>query len=43
VEVLTEDQTGRNENEVKRCVQCCAHNLSMFSSTFIQYTIGTPC
>jgi pyruvate dehydrogenase phosphatase len=26
VEVLTEDQTGRNENEAKRCVQCCAHN-----------------
>ena len=26
VEVLTEDQTGRNTNEVKRCVRCCACN-----------------
>jgi len=41
VEVLTEDQTGRNENEAKRCVQCCAHKPLLFSSTFIQYTIGT--
>lgn len=42
VEVLTEDQTGRNENEAKRCVQCCAHNPLMFSSTSIKHTIGTP-
>ena len=42
VEVLTEDQTGRNENEAKRCVHC-AHNPLMFSFTFIQDTSGTPC
>src|SRR5258707_860133 len=35
VEVLTEDQTGRNENEAKRCVQYCARNSLLFSSTFI--------
>ena len=26
VEVLTEDQTGRNENEAKRCVQYYVYN-----------------
>jgi serine/threonine protein phosphatase PrpC len=41
VEVLTEDQTGRNENEAKRCVQCCAHNPLMFSSTSIVYNRNT--
>jgi len=30
VEVLTEDQTGRNENEAKRCVQRCARNSLLF-------------
>jgi pyruvate dehydrogenase phosphatase len=43
VEVLTEDQTGRNANEAERCVQCCGCNSVNFSSTFIQHTIGTPC
>ena len=42
VEVLTEDQTGRNASEVQRCVRCCARNSLTFSSTFIQHTIGTP-
>ena len=42
VEVLTEDQTGRNPNEAQRCVRCCACNSLTFSSTFIQRTIGTP-
>ena len=35
VEVLTEDQTGRNLNEAKRCVQCRARHYLMFSSAFI--------
>ena len=43
VEVLTEDQTGRNASEAQRCVRCCARNSLTFSSTFIQHTIGTPC
>lgn len=30
VEVLTEDQTGRNPNEAKRCVQYCVHQFLKF-------------
>jgi pyruvate dehydrogenase phosphatase len=35
VEVLTEDQTGRNANEAERCVRCRVRYSLMFSSAFI--------
>lgn len=44
VEVLTEDQTGRNENEAKRWVRGRAYIPSPFlPPPPVQHTFGTPC
>ena len=44
VEVLTEDQTGRNPNEIKRCAaRVICMSLIIFSPVLIQDTIRAPC
>jgi serine/threonine protein phosphatase PrpC len=41
VEVLTEDQTGRNENEAKRCVQCCVQSFNVLIYVYSVYNRNT--
>jgi serine/threonine protein phosphatase PrpC len=42
VEVLTEDQTGRNVNEANRYAGPCLHSFTILTSTSPAYVRNTP-